>query len=298
MDATPPHQQQTMQPTFSPLTVTLPSTITSLSSLPNLFTLPLPTDCTLSSIVCSYGFFRLPPNTWIPPNTSITSATLNSAPTTSSSSSSSPSLSPSDPPTCTLHELAPIPNGCFIRSLRFDANDTDAIFVAITQEPILAPSSTPPSAAPSDSSLLTYRTDQHIVVRPIQPPYSSLSSSHPRTFNLLPTHLTSLHSQVTFMLRLPTPPSSPSLPLPNPYHAFYSLIPSARERGFARLFHSPTTYENLMKTITLCNTNWKGTIKMNATMTTDVGLGVGYQLHIHTSSPAWQGLPPSEGRRR
>ena len=286
---------------FAPLTATLPSTATSLSSCPLLFTLPLPSDCTLPSVVCSYGFFRLPPNTWIPPNTAMTSVTLGTDSASSSSSSSSPSSSSSTPIGCELRDLAPLPHGCFIRSLRFGPRDSDALFIAITQDSVpdapttspspLSLSATPTSLPPlSDPLLLTYHLDQQLAIRAIQPPHSALSTPTPLTFTLSPSDLLSIQTQVCRMLRLHPTPLPPH---PNPFAPFYALKPEAQLRGFARLFRSPTTFEDCMKTISLCNVNWKGTILMNSTLSTLVGIGAHYRLHLITHSQGWQ--PPPQG---
>ena len=269
-------------PSFSPLTVTLPSTVHSLSDCPVLFTVPLPCDCSLSSIVCSYGFFRLPPNTWIPSNTRLHRLTPLSF-----------------KGGVTLSDSGTVSNGCFIRALRFGEREEDAIFVAVTQEetnredeerqgeqqqakigPQLAESKEEVDAA----TLLTYHTSQQIVVRAIQPPHSLLaalpnSTTAPQrfTFTLSPTSLTQLQHQVCRMLRL-SPVVLPSQP--NPYHAFYRLVPAAKQRGFARLFRSPTHFEDLLKTISLCNINWAGTIAMNGNFSRLIGLGREYAVEV------------------
>ena len=166
--------------------------------------------------------------------------------------------------------------------------------MSITQEPVTSPStsssSSPPPPSLADDNLLTYRADEEVVVRAIQPPHSFLSTATPSTFTLSPSDLDHLQTQVCRMLRLhPSPlPSHP-----NPFSAFYALMPTARARGFARLFHSPTVFEDFVKTVTLCNVNWKGTILMNHTLSTLIGLGPAYQLTVTTCSPAYH-PPPSD----
>ena len=273
---------------FSPLTATLPSTVHSLYQCPVLFTIPLPSDCTLSSIVCSYGFFRLPPNTWIPSNSRLHRITPLAA-----------------AGGVTVCDAGAIPNGAFMRALRFGDREEDAIFVAVTQEAVVIEEKeekeekaqrVAADVQPVESreeleaeALLTYHANQHIVVRAIQPPYSLLSALPASadkpldyTFTLSPAALTRILQQVCRMLRL-SPLPTPTLP--NPYHRFYRLLPTARQRGFARLFRSPTSFEDLLKTVSLCNINWAGTIAMNGAFSRLVGLGRDYAVEVEVLGP-------------
>ena len=283
--STPSTPTVPLGPSFAPLTLTLPSAVTSLSECPVLFTIPLPSDCTLASIVCSYGFFRLPPNTWIPANTRLHRIT----PLSSSSAG------------VRLTDAGTVNNGCFIRALRFGDREEDAIFVAVTQEDVMKEEEEKEgkeeqAAIEADSkeesdavALLTYHPNQHIVVRAIQPPYCLLStlptSTTPPlnfTFTLSPTALTHLQQQTCRMLRL-SPLATPTVA--NPYHPFYRLVPAARKRGFARLFRSPTSFEDLLKTVSLCNINWAGTIAMNGAFSRLVGLGRYYAVEVEVVGP-------------
>lgn len=53
--------------------------------------------------------------------------------------------------------------------------------------------------------------------------------------------------------------------------AFHELYPETRERGFGRLYRSPTLFEDMVKTITNCNMKWGGTVEMNAKLCKKVG---------------------------
>ena len=52
---------------------------------------------------------------------------------------------------------------------------------------------------------------------------------------------------------------------------FHELCPDAKERGFGRLYRSPTLLEYVIKTITNCNMKWGGTVEMNAKLCQHVG---------------------------
>lgn len=54
---------------------------------------------------------------------------------------------------------------------------------------------------------------------------------------------------------------------------WWKLNKDARRRGFGRLFRSATLWEDIVKTITGCNTTWGSTIRMNRLMTEEVGGG-------------------------
>lgn len=44
---------------------------------------------------------------------------------------------------------------------------------------------------------------------------------------------------------------------------FWRLHPAAKARGFGYLFRSPTVWEDMVKTITICNVRWKQSLAMN-----------------------------------
>jgi 3-methyladenine DNA glycosylase/8-oxoguanine DNA glycosylase len=69
-----------------------------------------------------------------------------------------------------------------------------------------------------------------------------------------------LTKQIDRMLRLDT-----SL------DGFHKLHIEAKERGFGRLYRSPTLFEDMVKTITNCNMKWSGTVEMNAKLCRHVG---------------------------
>lgn len=61
--------------------------------------------------------------------------------------------------------------------------------------------------------------------------------------------------QVSRMLRLSEAESSAIA-------AFHALHPQAREEGFGRLFRSPTLFEDMVKSLLLCNCGWGRTLAM------------------------------------
>ncbi len=68
--------------------------------------------------------------------------------------------------------------------------------------------------------------------------------------------------QITRMLRLE-----------EDFAGWYRVNPNARQRGDARLFRSPTLFEDMIKTITVCNVTWSTTILMNRLLCEHVGKG-------------------------
>lgn len=55
--------------------------------------------------------------------------------------------------------------------------------------------------------------------------------------------------------------------------AFHAVDPRWREAGRARLFRSPTLFEDMIKTITSCNVAWPSTINMNLQLCRHLGRG-------------------------
>jgi len=54
---------------------------------------------------------------------------------------------------------------------------------------------------------------------------------------------------------------------------WYRLHPEAKRKGYARLFRSPTFFEDMVKTITGCNVTWTNTIRMNQLLCEHYGQG-------------------------
>ncbi len=69
---------------------------------------------------------------------------------------------------------------------------------------------------------------------------------------LTTTDRTLVRDQVARMLRLE-----------EDFKPWFAMHPPARRRRFARLFRSPTLFEDMVKTITGCNVTWKNTMAMN-----------------------------------
>lgn len=54
--------------------------------------------------------------------------------------------------------------------------------------------------------------------------------------------------------------------------AFHKVDPRWKRSGRARLFRSPTLFEDVLKTVTSCNVTWPGTVHMNRRLCEVVGL--------------------------
>ena len=63
------------------------------------------------------------------------------------------------------------------------------------------------------------------------------------------------------------------LRLDEDFAAFHALHPAAKRARFGRLFRSATLFEDVVKTMTGCNTTWSSTMRMNALLCTKVGRG-------------------------
>ncbi|KAA8545355.1 hypothetical protein F0562_020139 [Nyssa sinensis] len=75
------------------------------------------------------------------------------------------------------------------------------------------------------------------------------------TDSLSPQHQQSLLVQVRRMLRL-------SLSEETNVREFQKICEEAKERGFGRVFRSPTLFEDMIKCILLCNCQWSRTLSM------------------------------------
>ncbi|KAL0048205.1 hypothetical protein WJX82_009864 [Trebouxia sp. C0006] len=75
-----------------------------------------------------------------------------------------------------------------------------------------------------------------------------------------------LKAQVHRMLRLSTAEQAQ-------VHTFHNMHAAAREEGFGRLFRSPTVWEDLIKSILLCNCGWSRTLTMNKALCSKAGKG-------------------------
>ncbi len=53
--------------------------------------------------------------------------------------------------------------------------------------------------------------------------------------------------------------------------AFHRLHPAARRRGFGRIFRGPCVFEDVVRTMTCCNTAWANTTTMNRMLCEKVG---------------------------
>lgn len=58
---------------------------------------------------------------------------------------------------------------------------------------------------------------------------------------------------------------------PRIFRAFHKAYPPARQKKFGRIFRSPTLFEDMVKTITGCNTAWSNTRTMNRHLCEQIG---------------------------
>ncbi|MCC7409586.1 MAG: endonuclease III domain-containing protein, partial [Phycisphaeraceae bacterium] len=91
---------------------------------------------------------------------------------------------------------------------------------------------------------------------------------------LTPADRAHLRPQLTRMLRLDQSLTE-----------FHKLHPQARRRRFGRLFRSPTFFEDVVKTITGCNTTWPLTTRMNLLLCQHIGQGAFPTPHQIASHP-------------
>ena len=279
-----PMRRASLQST--PVSFTVPSSSSQLSDCPVLFTLPLPHDTTLAGLVCTYGFYALPPNIWLPCNSDIQSIDL----LTERSTHAQPRHG------VQFQRVGTVTHGCFIRALRYDVDDEDAVWAVITQEAAASSSSVghvevsrqaatkQPDTQHTTQHQPRHHSSQQLVVRALQPPLRAVEAAHesaPSTFALhfTASQLQCIEQQIRRMFNLDGQ---------QPYEQFYELMPLAREHGFARLFRSPTLFEDCVKTITLCNASWTRTTAMNEALSTQVGLGRRYQLRLTIVAPPLQ----------
>jgi 3-methyladenine DNA glycosylase/8-oxoguanine DNA glycosylase len=162
-----------------------------------------PEGFSLSQAICSYGYFALAPNRWVPEK-------------------------PGDDD-----------KGYLVRPLTYQTGEstkTKTALVAVGQD-----------------------TTSHSVLVAIEfsPSQPTSESEHGENHHRRERQLT---TQVDRMLRLNTSLKD-----------FHKLYPEAGERGFGRLYRSPTLFEDMVKTITNCNMKWGGTVEMNAKLCRNVG---------------------------
>ncbi|XAR49201.1 DNA-(apurinic or apyrimidinic site) lyase [Bertholletia excelsa] len=102
-----------------------------------------------------------------------------------------------------------------------------------------------------------YSSVSSVLVR-ISHPSDSPKALHVRVYGsdfLSPPHRQSLLAQVRRMLRLSEADDSI-------VKKFHMMHREAKERGFGRVFRSPTLFEDMVKCILLCNCHWSRTLSM------------------------------------
>lgn len=89
-----------------------------------------------------------------------------------------------------------------------------------------------------------------------------------------PADRAALSAQLTRMLRLDETAEE--------VRGFHALDPRWRRSGRARLFRSPTLFEDVIKTVTSCNVTWPSTVQMNRRLCEVLG----------EAAPTPRGVPP------
>lgn len=85
---------------------------------------------------------------------------------------------------------------------------------------------------------------------------------------LSPSEKKQARAQITRMLRLDEEEAHVA--------AFHKADPRWKKSGRARLFRSPSFFEDVLKTVTSCNVTWPGTLSMNRRLCEVVGKGGGF----------------------
>ena len=181
-----------------------------------------PEGFSLSQAICSYGYFCLAPNRWVP--------------------GKSPDEKASDGSSCIGGNGAGDDEGYLVRPLTYRTTATE---------------DKPPQTAASKTKTALVAVGQDTRTRSVLVAIQSSSPVLDRDHNRKEQQLT---EQIDRMLRLDT-----SL------EDFHELYPEAGERGFGRLYRSPTLFEDMVKTITNCNMKWGGTVDMSAKLCKKVG---------------------------
>jgi len=186
----------------------------------------IPEDFSLSQAICSYGYFCLAPNRWVPGN-HFDQDNQKSNRKNASGDDKGYLVRPLTYTIITSDENHPMQSKTNTNKTN---TNTKTVLVAIGQ----------------GTTTTTAKTSRSVIV-------ALQSSVEPMYHN----HLT---TQIDRMLHLDT-----SL------EQFHKLHPEAKERGFGRLYRSPTLFEDMVKTITNCNMKWGGTVEMNAKLCKHVG---------------------------
>ncbi|MFO0861196.1 MAG: hypothetical protein U0570_11610 [Phycisphaerales bacterium] len=80
--------------------------------------------------------------------------------------------------------------------------------------------------------------------------------------------------------------------------AFHKVDPRWKRKGRARLFRSPTLFEDVLKTVTSCNVTWPGTVQMNRRLCEVVGRATRSGLHTFPTPQALARTRPQTLRAR
>jgi 3-methyladenine DNA glycosylase/8-oxoguanine DNA glycosylase len=179
-----------------------------------------PEGFSLSQAICSYGYFCLAPNRWVPGKSSDEKANDGS---------------------CISGNGAGDDEGYLVRPLTYITTTTE------DEPPYTAASKTKTAVVAVGQDTRTKS-----VLMAIQSSFLVLDRDHHKEQQLT--------KQIDRMLRLDTI-----------LEDFHELYPEAGERGFGRLYRSPTLFEDMVKTITNCNMKWGGTVEMNAKLCKKVG---------------------------
>ena len=225
-------------------------------------TQPLPPGFSLAQSICSYGYFFLAPNTWIPapegadeddgifvrplelPLCPATTATSDERNLPSSGSSSTPLI-----------------------SSRFFIADSDAAADSVAsgalsqQEEDGGGSGDQAKGEEISSSVAAY-----VIVRQSRD-RSNLCMEIRHSHQGQHEPLTAQQKQAAkaAIVRI--------LRLDQDLQGWFDIHPTAAERGFGRTYRSPTLFEDMVKTITNCNIHFSRTIVMNELLCKHFGRG-------------------------
>lgn len=234
--------------------------------------LAVPTDYLLARDVCSYGFFLLEPNRWIPAGSGAGSGAAGAAGLSASEAKG--------------RKMA---GGPGLRARKADGGVFKRICVTDGPRGLRAWGLTITQPEGRGSALRIGIESRRGGARSggdaaglvsLGPASSaSLSSSGPSG----PTaaERAELVAQVTRMLRLDEAREV--------IRAFHKVDPRFAKSGRGRLFRSPTLFEDIIKTITSCNVAWTSTIRMNQRLCEVVGTDGGFPTaeQLAEVKPLW-----------
>ena len=217
----------------------------------------------MAQSICSYGYFFLAPNTWIP------------APE-GADEDDGIFVRPLELP-CPTTEAAPVRNppsrsSAPVTSSRFFVAETDAAHSVATgasssqQEESDGGCSHGDQQAPGDGSCEESSSiAAYVIVR------QSIDRSNLRIE--IRCSRQEEHQLTAQQREAAKAATVRILGLDQDLQGWFDTHPKAAERGFGRTYRSPTLFEDMVKTITNCNVRFKNTIRMNELLCEHFGRG-------------------------